>query len=357
MAIPQLSKARLFSEKTARSTLIAAFDFSRLHSVLRELFAVELEGYGFRESFSGAESLGAESQLTLGPLLTWLSVDPALATLLLSRLMSRQVNLAKPGPLSGGLLGAWHALVDQILLRLSRGEPPGLPTDLALSPADAGFRVDFWLRLDGVSYRGQALMQATSAALPSEVGRAASLIASPLPVRLGLVLACTPCDRETLSGLELGDAFIPESWLVNEHFEGEGVLCAARGEHGIQVALSLRNEAGGSPKTWTLTVKGPATLPLEPKAAPVERKKEETMNSEADTFHDAVADAPVLVRVELGAVTMSAREWVALSAGDVIGIGVPLNQPVTLRVAGQQVAEGELVNIDGELGVRVTKLS
>jgi flagellar motor switch/type III secretory pathway protein FliN len=53
---------------------------------------------------------------------------------------------------------------------------------------------------------------------------------------------------------------------------------------------------------------------------------------------------------------MSAREWLNLAPGDVVATGNALSSPVVLRVAGQQVASGELVNLEGELGVRITKL-
>jgi type III secretion protein Q len=62
------------------------------------------------------------------------------------------------------------------------------------------------------------------------------------------------------------------------------------------------------------------------------------------------------VRVELGAVTMSAREWAALIPGDVVSVGRRIGDLASLRVAGIEVARGELVDIDGELGVRIRTL-
>jgi flagellar motor switch protein FliM len=70
-------------------------------------------------------------------------------------------------------------------------------------------------------------------------------------------------------------------------------------------------------------------------------------------IQDAVLEAPVVVRVELGSVTMTAREWSALRAGDVIAVGRRVSEPVILRIAGMEVARGELVDIEGELGVRI----
>lgn len=84
------------------------------------------------------------------------------------------------------------------------------------------------------------------------------------------------------------------------------------------------------------------------------------MTSEDDTsigtLDDAVLDAPIVVRVELGAVSLTAREWAELRPGDVLEAGRRVGDHAILRVAGRAVAEGELVDVEGELGVRILRL-
>jgi flagellar motor switch/type III secretory pathway protein FliN len=70
---------------------------------------------------------------------------------------------------------------------------------------------------------------------------------------------------------------------------------------------------------------------------------------------DVLGDVPVVVRIELGVATLKAREWSALRPGDVISAGGKLGAPVTLRVSGLAVAEGELVDLEGEVGVRIRR--
>ena len=80
----------------------------------------------------------------------------------------------------------------------------------------------------------------------------------------------------------------------------------------------------------------------------------EIVNQAEDTAtSEVILDAPLVVRVELGAVTLTAREWASLGAGDVIALGRRVSEPIILRVAGVEVARGELVDIEGELGVRI----
>jgi len=62
------------------------------------------------------------------------------------------------------------------------------------------------------------------------------------------------------------------------------------------------------------------------------------------------------VRVEIGAISLPAKDWAQLRPGDILETSQPVGSEVTLRVAGKAIALGELLNIEGELGVRITKL-
>jgi flagellar motor switch/type III secretory pathway protein FliN len=81
----------------------------------------------------------------------------------------------------------------------------------------------------------------------------------------------------------------------------------------------------------------------------------DSVKSEA-SLTEAVLNSPIVVRVEVGTVSLTAREWAELGPGDVIETGRRIAEPVVLRVAGREVARGELVNLEGELGVRIREL-
>jgi flagellar motor switch/type III secretory pathway protein FliN len=72
-----------------------------------------------------------------------------------------------------------------------------------------------------------------------------------------------------------------------------------------------------------------------------------------DALLEAVGEAPVVVRVEIGVAEMRAREWASLAPGDVVALGRRVGEAVTLRVSGVSVARGELVDLDGEVAVRI----
>jgi hypothetical protein len=60
--------------------------------------------------------------------------------------------------------------------------------------------------------------------------------------------------------------------------------------------------------------------------------------------------------VTLGAATLSLRQLAELAVGQVVPLGRPLGGPFELRVAGKLIGSGELVDVDGALGVRVLSL-
>jgi type III secretion system YscQ/HrcQ family protein len=69
-----------------------------------------------------------------------------------------------------------------------------------------------------------------------------------------------------------------------------------------------------------------------------------------------LAAAPVEVVAELGRVALRGDEVLGLTSGSVLPLGPRRRDLVTLRVGGRIWARGELVNIEEELGVRITEV-
>lgn len=67
-------------------------------------------------------------------------------------------------------------------------------------------------------------------------------------------------------------------------------------------------------------------------------------------------DARMELTVELGSTELPLRELADLALGSVVPLGRPLRGPFELRVAGRRIGTGELIDIEGELGVRVLTL-
>lgn len=63
------------------------------------------------------------------------------------------------------------------------------------------------------------------------------------------------------------------------------------------------------------------------------------------------------VAVELGRIRLNTAQVVRLRAGQVLHLNRGATDPVDLVIGGKLFAKGELLEVDGELGVRLTQLT
>jgi len=180
--------------------------------------------------------------------------------------------------------------------------------------------------------------------------------------------------RERLRGLpvpltiEAGYGFLsasevvalrPEDIVILDHFGPRPVT-------GGPVALRLR---GGVFPAFLdgagVTIMSPFHLraesmaddkPDSPSAEHPSTNTEPTTQPSAPSEH-LLRELPVQITCEIGRVTLTAREILELRPGAVVPVGRPLAGPVDLTAGGRVVARGELVDVEGELGVRVTEVT
>jgi flagellar motor switch protein FliM len=72
---------------------------------------------------------------------------------------------------------------------------------------------------------------------------------------------------------------------------------------------------------------------------------------------DMLNDIPLQISVELARVPVTAEEVVGLKVGHVFDLHRMAGEPLDLSVNGKVVARGELVEMDGNLGVRIVSLA
>lgn len=66
-----------------------------------------------------------------------------------------------------------------------------------------------------------------------------------------------------------------------------------------------------------------------------------------------VKDAPIELCVELVRFTMRLEDLLGLRVGEVLETGRAVGEHVVLTANGRAVARGELVDIEGDIGVRI----
>jgi type III secretion protein Q len=68
------------------------------------------------------------------------------------------------------------------------------------------------------------------------------------------------------------------------------------------------------------------------------------------------SDAPLEISIELARFSLTLGELQRSAPGDVLVTGRRIGEQVTLRVGGRALAQGELVDVEGEIGVRLLSL-
>lgn len=156
-----------------------------------------------------------------------------------------------------------------------------------------------------------------------------------VPVRLQAQIGVTWLSRRQLRKLAAADLVLMEQVLVTPERE----LWLAHAGWGLRVHWG---DAGMTVLTeWS---QGGFTMP-EDLYAPQGQ----------DAPHDLDA-LPLCLTFDLGEREITLGELRQLQVGQGIDLGVPLGGPVQMRVQGVLVARGDLIEVDGRLGVAITSL-
>lgn len=190
----------------------------------------------------------------------------------------------------------------------------------------------------------QRASSSSSTASSAASARASDALTS-LPLSLRAVAARTTLTCAELAELAPGDVLVPErcalspsddGWtgVVELHAPGSATrfhACA----HGRQLVVERREPR------------------QEPDMTEAKRIATTALPAVSPPLGD---DAPIELCLELARFTLSLGELAALQPGDVLDTGRSVGTHVTLTAAGRVVALGELVEVDGDVGLRVLEL-
>jgi type III secretion protein Q len=300
-------------------------------------------GYGVRlqvDDASGAEVL--------------LLVESALAISVVARALDRTPPVfSRDAEESPALAGAFGAVVATAARRVSSTEAfrvaaTGSASELAarLPGAAMDWGVIGLTVMVGDDAHVARLVVSTRVALAAPEprwnrARLRSLGATPLS--LPLVATTFEARATDVASLEPGDALVTPKWPLTAGTQG-----------GWAGPLWLAAPSGAIGMACVVSDDGRLVLRGETEALWI-REAEMVESEESSALVAAVGDVPVVVRVEIGEARMAAREWADLERGDVIALGRKIGERVILRIGGVPVATGELVQVDGDVGVRVVE--
>lgn len=255
----------------------------------------------------------------------------------------------------GGTLGLSAVTTDPAAVHAALGRGSALLVPMRVSLGRQAGQARLWIG------GGAANVAASpnTPAMPSAAVVPRPALADALE-RIELVLSARVADavltRAALAALAPGDVVVPDRATLSR---------TAGGWHG---SAELRIE-GARRTRWrcraeqaTLTIEAieiDEELSMTEGTTKLETPKLETPKLEA-TEPDALAlaaDAPVEIAVEIARFTLRLEDLSRLRTGEVLSTGRPIGEHVALRAGGRAIARGELVDVDGEVGVRVLEIA
>ena len=162
----------------------------------------------------------------------------------------------------------------------------------------------------------------------------------PLPIALTFLLGWIDLPLAQLTSLRVNDVVVPDVWW---HQDGQRIWASLGSGIGFDARLVDCISLHVTSQVKHMT----------------EHKDEESnieAQSEATAAGVSLLDVPVRVNFDLGACTITLGELRQLQPGHIFEPATPPQRGVNLRVNGVQIGEGELVNIDGLIGVVVTRI-
>lgn len=275
----------------------------------------------------------------------------ALVVAALSRgLRNRPPTVMQPMSMSATVWGGFAAIVAAALRRarggitsrvLTAGPATSLEGDLVRTGHElVSVGLVVLLADDAFEARIVAPRAVLGAPRATPWGAAAMGVLGSTPLRLCVVGCAAVLSITDVASLRRGDVVLLPGWPLGrgpEPLAGDVVLAASGASMGVAAVL----------KEGKLT--------LSDRLVPVvnESERSDAMDEGKNALMEAIGEVPVVVRVEIGDVEMSAREWASVGLGEVVTMGRRVGEPVTLRVGNVVVARGDLVDVEGEVGVRI----
>lgn len=363
--LPRMSRADARAASVL-ARLAASIDGQAALEDARRLLGAEVvvtaTGWRLGEAQAIAAHLGEAIGLvaSLGAERTVLAVAPGLARVVVDRVVGgagTDVALG-PTPLGRGEAG----LLGYVVARMLRCAG----SDAALvDAAQARDLVGGWgeTRVVALSLgvrvgdaQGPATIVAPLAAAAAAVPPARGALDPSLPVRASLVIGAARLPASEIAALGKGDVVVPDELSMDPRLADVG---RARLVVGRRRAYDVELEQG---RVWRVARRASIPAPRL-SGAWLRRKKEAPMSqpdtdptSRADTVQ-SLGDVEIEVSIELARLEMPVPEVAALAPGVVVTTGRLTGERVALRAGDRVIAWGDLVDVEGEVGVRITEVT
>ena len=172
-----------------------------------------------------------------------------------------------------------------------------------------------------------------------------------IPLQLHAELGMTRLAAHEVSQLASGDVVLMDAFFVAPH---RVLWLSADGLHGVHAQLPA-SDNDAPPSSAHLTIIQPWTAHM-PTDIDTETSPAAAATSGEAGDASSLHTLPVRLSFDLGDVTLTLAQIQALQVGQTLDLGRPLHGAVRLRANGALIGEGDLVDIDGHIGVSVSRI-
>jgi type III secretion system YscQ/HrcQ family protein len=275
-------------------------------------------------------------------------IDAAMARALVDRLLGATEPTAVEAPLGEGEAGMLLYLAARTVAETTRGTyqvVTVLTSRAALRAAlDDGDLAFLPVRLEVASTQGMLRVWLPAELPPAEPSARAPVALGSLPISLRLFRGYARLTGDELARLAAGDAVLLDDAVMDGELLAEALgssrtllRCRLDGTTVVVQEVVPRRAAGA-------------------RATSGESEGNAMSRSEAEMSLERVGDVEVELTVDVARLRLRLGELARIRPGEVLGTVVDVGERVRLRAGELDVAEGELVDVDGKLGVLVTKV-
>lgn len=221
-------------------------------------------------------------------------------------------------------------------LKQDRAEVASCPhvLHLRVMQPEAAAALEAYLRTDGL---GLLLIAGLLAPRPASAPDLGDDWVLRLPAEFGF----TDLSESEFKSLQPGDAVL----LSASYIHAERILWLSEdGESGLQAQLPALADVGD-------------ISPTPPALAVVQAWSTHMPPVEPTTDVSSLDSLPIHLSFDLGEVTLTLGQARSLSPGQTLELARPLSGGVRIRANGAVIGEGDLVEIDGQLGISIRTLS
>ena len=152
-------------------------------------------------------------------------------------------------------------------------------------------------------------------------------------------------NKSTALWLEAGKIDLPLKEL--KQLEPSDILIMETSDEKDQVFLRL-----GSGEYFYATIKSDQLI-LD---SGVQKMTDDSNDHASDEAVASIEEIPVRLTFDLGELVMPFKEVQSLTQGSTVDLNTPITHAVTIRSLNRVIGTGELVDIEGHMGVRIVKL-